>query len=250
MWFTGAYLYWNDHDWPSMTVDGLPSGWSNNNHPYAVVRLHDNGLGIGTDTASGDSRELAQGTIDNDPTVRTAPTTEYYSPCSGALNSTCYPDGDTTLAFSTVPDGVRTLHFTGRDILGHLAVVDKTVKIDTTAPAITTTGRLADLARSTSGSEPSRSVSKTVHMTATTSDASTVSTSGLGSYGLTISQPGHATSWQNTHTVLSDGSWKIDYDLCPAAGIRGRSPSPSAPWTWLETPRPTPSPSMSREATS
>lgn len=220
--FTGAYLFWNDHDLPTVSVSGLPGGWSANNQPTAIVQLHDNGLGIGTDTAYGDHRELAQGTVDNDSTVRTAQIDQHQSACAGTFSSACWADGDATIMFGALPDGVRTLHFFGRDILNNVTRTDRTVYIDTTAPKITTTGRLADLGRSTSGSEPSRSVSKTVHMTAIASDASpAVSTSGLGTYGLTITQPGHATGSVTTHTVLSDGSWKIDYDFVPSSWNQG-----------------------------
>ncbi|HET6509159.1 MAG TPA: hypothetical protein VFG42_20355, partial [Baekduia sp.] len=222
MSFTGAYLYWNDHDAPALTVSGLPTGWTSNNHPSAYVYLHDNGLGIGTDASVNDHRDIAWATIDNDPAVRTAPLSSNHALCSGTLSSQCWADGDATLAFSTVPDGVRTVHFSGQDILGHTTTTDRTVMVDTTPPVITTTGRLADLGRSTSGSEPSRSVSKTVHLTAIASDASaSVATSGMGSFILTTSQPGFLTVKQMIPEVLADGSMKFDYDFAPSGWNQG-----------------------------
>lgn len=223
MSFTGAYLYWNDRNAPLLTTSGLPTGWTNNPKPTVWVNLHDDGLGIGTDTVNGDQRALAWGTIDNDPQWRTVPLLENKTVCDGTLNGQCWSDGNTNLAFQDpIPDGVRTVHITGRDILGHTTTTDQTVKVDTHGPVITTTGRLADLGRSTSGSEPPRSVSKTVHMTAVVSDANgSLATSGLSSYSLSVTQSGHATASVTTHAVLADGSWKIDYDFVPSSWNQG-----------------------------
>lgn len=226
LWFTGAYLFWNDHDVPTLSVSsGLPpsTSWTANDHPTVSLHLRDNGLGIGTDSGNGDPRRLAGATYDVNPYEQTAETFTSQSPCSGALNSTCYADGDSSLQFGTLDQGSHTLHFYGRDILGHVGFLDKTIKIDSRAPVINTTGRLADLGRSTSGTEPSRSVSKAVHLTAIASDANPgVAVSGLSSFTVTATQPGHPTVTDvGGSTVLSDGSWKIDVDFYPSGWNQG-----------------------------
>lgn len=231
--FTGAYLYWNDHDAPSLSITDQPTAWANGQwtsqrFPAVSVHLHDNGLGIGTDTAYGDDRDLVEVTYDSNPTVLSGQNYWTGSACSGALNATCFPDGDAVLGFTPVPEGEHTLHFTGRDILGHQAVLNETVRIDATAPKMTTTGRLADLGRSTSGSEPARSVSKPVHITAVADDAKEgISTSGNKAFSITITQSGHTSAVLDCQVGstscqrLPDGTWKIDYDFVPSAWNQG-----------------------------